>query len=265
MRREWLTVNNKQSTGNSGVKLFTVYCLLFTIYCLLPTPLYAQTNHTIYLPLITRHNPFPRGENLLANPSFEGDWYHPDGIPELQIPSGWAFSWQTGPTGYGNNPWDVWVRPEVRVLPSEQLPPHEHPLFIWDGNQTVKMFKGYGAISFELTSQLWLEPGTYVLEVSVFPDLVVGYDENGNKIWAPDPLSGEVKLLAGNGSTGWLLPTFGEKNTFYYVFTVSQRQNVWVGAAVRGRFAILNNGWFIDDWWLWRRDGAVSEIERLGD
>lgn len=29
------------------------------------------------------------------------------GIPELQLPNGWAFEWDEGPTGFGNQPWDV--------------------------------------------------------------------------------------------------------------------------------------------------------------
>ena len=139
------------------------------------------------------------------------------------------------------------------MLPSAFLPPDEHDLFIWDGDQTVKIFKGSGAISFELTTAVSLTPGTYILEINVFPDLVVGYDTNGQKIWAPDPLSGEVKLIAGNGTTGWILPTFGEKNRLRTTFTVSKTQTVVVGAAIRGRWAIQNNGWFMDDWWLYQQ------------
>ncbi len=220
----------------------------------------AGEEYTVYLPIIAKPEAptYPRGNNLLNNSSFEGGWYHPNGIPELQIPNEWVFVWEEGPTGFGSETWDVWVRPEVRVFPSYLLPPHEHPLFIWDGVQTVKIFKDSGAISFELTQNVWLESGTYVLEMSVFPDLVVYY-ENGEKVWAPDPLSGEVKLIAGNNNTGWLLPTFGDKNTYYFVFTVAQAQNVRVGAAMRGRWAIRNNGWFMDDWWLSRLPNTQFE------
>ena len=204
----------------------------------------ASANQTLYLPLITVP---PLGPNLLSNGSFEGGWYHPNGVPELQIPEGWQFTYAEGTNTLDPDPWNVWVRPEVRVLPSAFLPPAEHDLFIWDGDQTVKVFKDSGAISFELTTAVFLQPGTYLLVINVFPDLIVGYD-NGQKIWAPDPLSGEVKLIAGNGTTGWQLPTFGQKNRFHTTFTVTQPQTVVVGAAMRGRWAILNNGWFMDDW-----------------
>ena len=208
----------------------------------------AGSSQTIYLPLITIPS---LGPNYLPNASFEQGWYHIDDIPELQIPEGWQFTYAAGENPLDPDPWNVWVRPETRVLPSAFLPPDEHDLFIWDGNQTVKVFKGSGSISFDLTTTLFLQPGTYLLVINVFPDLVVGYD-NGQKIWAPDPLSGEVKLIAGNGTTGWMLPQFGQKNRFETTFTVTTPQNVTVGAAMRGRWAIENNGWFMDDWGLYK-------------
>lgn len=191
------------------------------------------------------------GANILPNPSFEEGWYNRDGIPELQLPNSWLFEWDEGPTGFGNQSWDVYVRPETRVLPTSQLPSHEHPLYIYDGVYTIKMFKGFGAISFRLLTDVTLEPGTYTFEVNFFPDLVVGY--NGEqKIWAPDPFSGEVQFLIGGVAYGWNYPTFGRKNTLQQTFTITQTQNVRLGIWVRGRFAIANNGWFFDDWSLRR-------------
>jgi hypothetical protein len=206
-----------------------------------------ESNHTAYFPFIAYYNNL--GPNLLLNGSFEGGWYHPDGIPELQIPNQWQFEWHEGPTGFGNQPWDVWVRPEVRVLPSEQLPPHEHPLFIWDGNQTVKIFKGWGAISFRLTTQVDLQPGTYVLAIRFFPDLVVAY-ENGQKIFANDPYAGEVAFIIDGEQSAWHLPAIGQRNQLVSVFTMTQAETVEIGAAMRGRYALLNNGWFMDMWTL---------------
>jgi hypothetical protein len=234
------------------MKRFWGLCLAFWgLVSLIGLPSYsaeAGGSTSLYLPLVIVPS---LGPNLLPNPSFEQGWYHPDGIPELQIPEGWQFAYAEGENPLDPDPWNIWVRPETRVLPSAYLPPEEHDLFIWDGDQTVKIFKDSGAISFELTTAVSLEPGTYILIINVFPDLVVGYD-NGQKIWAPDPLSGEVKLIAGNGTTGWLLPAFGQKNRFQTTFIVSQTQTVTVGAAMRGRWAIQNNGWFMDDWGLYK-------------
>ncbi|WP_420641175.1 hypothetical protein [Candidatus Leptofilum sp.] len=208
----------------------------------------AGENETVYLPLILHPS---LGPNLLPNGSFEQGWYHIDNVPELQIPEGWQFAYAEGENELDPDPWNVWVRPEMRVLSSAFLPPEEHDLFIWDGDQTVKVFKGFGAVQFELTTEMFLQPGTYILVIHVFPDLVVGYD-NGQKIWAPDPLSGEVKLIAGNGTTGWLLPQFGQKNRVQTTFTITSPQTVEIGAAMRGRWAIENNGWFLDDWGLYK-------------
>jgi hypothetical protein len=212
-----------------------------------PTPTPTPTSTPTPIATATP-TPAPGGPNLLPNPSFEEGWYHPNSIPELQIPNQWIFEWDEGYNPLA--PEHDFVRPEVRVLSKDYLPPEERDLFIWDGNYTVKVFKGYGAISFRLITSSYLEPGSYQLEINVFPDLVVGYTSGGSKIWAPDPLSGEVRLTAEGQSTGWLLPTFGQKNTIRYNFNVNQGKIVYITAAFRGRWAILNNGWFMDDWRL---------------
>lgn len=146
-------------------------------------------------------------------------------------------------------PDDYFVRPETRVLPAYQLPPHEQPLFIWDGQFTMKIFKGYWAIDVQLVTDLFLDPGTYLFEINVFPDLVVGYD-NGQKVYAPDPYSGEVRFVVSGGGTGWFPPVFGQRNALNHTFVVSQAQTIRVGAGLRNRYGIMNNGWFVDHWSL---------------
>jgi hypothetical protein len=191
----------------------------------------------------------PSGANLLPNPSFEEGWYNQNGIPELQLPVHWILEWDEGDNPFGSEPWSDFVRPETRVLSTAFLPSGEHPLYIYDGRSTVKIFKGNGAISTRLMTDVTLTPGTYVFTVNVFPDLVHTY-ENGQKVWAPDPYSGEVRFIVGSGGSNWLLPTFGQKNTLTYTFTVPSSQIVRVGVALRGRYALINNGWFMDDWSL---------------
>ncbi len=205
-------------------------------------------------PTPTVSAPPPGGANLLPNGSFESGWFNVNGIPELQAPNGWTLQWDEGANPLDPDPWNAWVRPESRVLPKAFLPAHEHPTFIWDGEHTVKVFKEYGAISFRLLTTVDLPPGNYLLQVSLFPDLIESYAPDGEKVWAPDPLSGEVRLLADDGGSQWILVQFGRKNTYTYAFTVAEGHAVTLGAAIRGRWAIPNNGWFMDDWRLYRVD-----------
>lgn len=189
------------------------------------------------------------GNNLLPNPSFEGGWYNQNGVPELQLPNQWILEWDTGANPFDPNPWSEFVRPEVRVLSSAFLPEHERPLYIWHGNHTVKLFKGSGALSIRLLTDVTLPAGTYQLTVNAYPDMVQAYN-GSQKVWASDPHAGELRLLVGNGGSGWQLPTFGQRNTLTHTFTLSQPQTVRVGVALRGRYALVNNGWFLDDWSL---------------
>jgi hypothetical protein len=190
------------------------------------------------------------GENLLPNSSFEEGHYNMWGIPELQLPVGWTFEWDENRTGFGNEVWDVYVRPEIRVMSTDFLPASEHSLFIYDGKHTIKAFKQNGAISFKLFREVYLEPGTYVLEINVYPDLYMDYQE-GVKIWADDPLTGQVRFIAPQ-ATGWMGTQYGRKNTLTHMFTVDTPGNVPIGAAMRGNHAIMNDGWFFDDWLLRR-------------
>lgn len=190
------------------------------------------------------------GENLLPNSSFEEGHYNMWGIPELQLPVGWTFEWDESKTGFGNKSWDVYVRPETRVLSTEFLPAAEHDLFIFDGSHTIKAFKGDGAVSFKLFREVYLEPGTYSLEINIYPDLYMDYQNNA-KVWADDPLTGQFRFIAPE-ATGWMGTVYGRKNTLTHTFTVDTAGNVPIGAAMRGNHAIMNDGWFLDDWSLRR-------------
>lgn len=186
------------------------------------------------------------GENLLPNPSFEEGHYNQNGIAELQLPNGWRLDYQEGATGFGNQSWDIFVRPETRVLSMAFLPASEHPLYIFDGSHTVKIFKGTGAVSTRLMTDVELQPGTYVLEANFFSDVFESYS-NGTKNPPSDPNSGEAMLFAGGTGTGWIGNNYLNRNTLTHTFTVNSAQTMTVGVGFRGRYAIANNGWFVDN------------------
>lgn len=207
---------------------------------------------TPFVPPPTNTPPSTGGGNLLPNPSFENGWYNLNNTAELQVPNEWWLEWEVGDNPLDPDPWNDFVRPETRVLPKAFLPAHEHSTYIWDGMHTVKVFKGEGAISFRLMTQVYLEAGQYVMEANIYPDLVVGYRADGSKIWAPDPLSGEVQFVVDGFTSGWQLPVFGRRNTMTHVFTVVEPHTLTLGVWIRGRWAIENNGWFMDAWSLRR-------------
>ncbi|MCB8979291.1 MAG: hypothetical protein H6657_17910 [Ardenticatenaceae bacterium] len=195
--------------------------------------------------------PAPSG-NLLVNGSFEDGWYNLNGAPEFQLPNGWTLEFDSGPTGFGSQAWDVWFPPEIRVLPYFQLPDSERGLFIRDGEYTIKAFKGNGPISLRFLQDIALQPGTYVFTAYVFPDLVSSYD--GGKQYAADPFAGEVRFIAPGGGTGWLTfgAGFGKWGEFQHTFSIDTAQTVRIGVGMRGRYALASNGFFIDEWSLQR-------------
>lgn len=191
----------------------------------------------------------PVGPNLLPNPSFEEDWYFSQGVSEWQIPNNWLLVVNEGantlPSGDGGN----FLRPEIRVVPKSDIPAKEHPLFVFDGQKTIKAFKGGAPTSFAIFTDVVLQPGAYRLTINFFPDIVSTYD-GGTKIWAAQQFSSEVRIIVDNGGTQWSVPQAGVKGTLTYDFVVDQAGTVRVGGAFRSRYINNNNGWFLDAWSL---------------
>ncbi|HSH05480.1 MAG TPA: LysM peptidoglycan-binding domain-containing protein [Anaerolineae bacterium] len=190
--------------------------------------------------------------NLFPNPSFEADWYYFNGVSEWQIPVGWLMSADEGPNPFTDDPNDTFFRPEIRVVPSYDLAAGEQSSFIFDGNKTIKAFKGYAPTSFAIFTDIDLQPGTYQFTARYFPDIVAGY-ENNRKIWAAVPFAAEVRVIQNNGGTDWFQPAIGQQNSYVYEFTLTQPGTVRLGMAFRNRFPMNNNGWFIDHWSLVKR------------
>jgi hypothetical protein len=210
------------------------------------TPSPTATN--TLTPTSTSPPPIIDTSNWLPNPSFEEGWYHYNGIPELQVANQWRLEWDEGENPLDSASWNRFVRPESRLLSRDFLPSGEHNTFIWDGDWTVKVFKREGALSFRLVTNVYLLPGSYLFEINAYPDMVTEYRANGRKVWASDPLAGELQFIVDVPASQWYLPTFGTKNTLTHAFEVTEARTYRIGVAFRGRWAILNNGWFMDDW-----------------
>jgi LysM repeat protein len=190
-------------------------------------------------------------DNLFKNGSFEDDWYYHI-YNELQIPVGWQLTFDEGPNNLQPGDGGNFARPEVRVVDTGAFPPEEQSLFIFDGNKTVKAFKGYAPTTFSIFQDVHLQPGRYRMTLNFFPDLVANYNDNGNRVFATDPLAGEMRIIHNDGGSGWTTVSAGQRNTRVHEFTVTQPGGVRLGAAFRNRFGIANNGWFLDDWRLER-------------
>lgn len=191
------------------------------------------------------------GNNLFRNGDFEGDWYFYL-YNELQVPESWLLATDEGPNTLEGGPGGNFNRPEVRVVGTNQLPEAEWPLFVFNGNKTVKAFKGGAPTAFSLFQDVFLQPGRYRMTLNFFPDIVADYNQGGARTFNTHPLAGEARIIHNDGGT-WFTPVIaGQKNTRVYDFTVSRTGTVRLGASFRNRFETANNGWFLDDWRLQR-------------
>ena len=200
-------------------------------------------------PPATSANLVPVGPNLLPNPSFEEGWYFFQGVSEWQIPNGWLLAVDEGPNTLEGGSGGTFLRPEIRVVPKTDIPPAEHASFVFEGENTIKAFKGGAPTNFAIFTDITLQPGRYRLTINFFPDVVIIYD-NSNKVWATQPLSSEARVIVDNGGTEWIVPQAGSKATLTYDFVVETTRTVRVGGAFRSRLVNNNNGWFLDDWSL---------------
>lgn len=202
---------------------------------------------------------------MLANPSFEQPWFHPseagtlDGwhylakgeapIDEIQNPPGWELRWadQSMPDNpyFDGHDWSKLVRPEQVHKSRTELPEHEWGLFILDGEWTYKLFAKQAWAS-GMSQSVKLEPGVYRLTVRCFADLVKGYDDDDSKIWAEDPVSGNVRFLIGDQATDWIHLTAGQVNEQWMEFGVQESTSIRLGFDFLLPYALKSNAIFLD-------------------
>jgi LysM repeat protein len=189
------------------------------------------------------------GANLLPNPSFEGDWYFYNGVSEWQLPDSWLLAVDEGPNNLDPGSGGNFLRPEIRVITRADLPGDESSQFVFEGNKTIKAFKGGAPTNFAIFTDVALPAGSYRFTASFFPDTVATY-EGSQKVWSVEPLAAEYRIIFNNAGTGWNAATVGNRNIRTYEFTLDSPQTVRLGVGFRNRFNAANNGWFIDNWSL---------------
>ena len=195
------------------------------------------------------------GGNLFRNANFDGGFYHWRGVPEIVIPNEWEFWYQTDNTTRLDRQDQSFDPPECVVWNIAGAPLEERNLFFLSGDYCLKIFKGWGVIWWRLFQKVsGLTPGQrYRFTAPVYPDLYMDFKKEGpGKILADDPLAGEVRLSSKSGGqeveTGWLNGSkfpFG-KYTHFTLDFVAKGTEAEVALECRGRWGILNNGWFCD-------------------
>ena len=120
----------------------------------------------------------------------------------------------------------------------------------WDLNEVLVIY-GFSELSWGIFSVFGLRfifmlPGTYIVEANMFADIVADWEDN-RKVWAADPGAAQFRFIVGDGGTNWTRQNFGQRNTHNWTFTLEEPKTVKVGIWLRGKYAIANNGWFIDN------------------
>lgn len=195
-------------------------------------------------------------QNLLRNSGFEDGWYDVSGTQ--QCPNHWEMHWTEGEQmGDAQN---ITVRPESRVVPKAQIPPHEQDLFFWDGNYTLKMFWAkhpiHVAISQDVTG---LEVGRQYR--FVVPTYVDTYIWDSEKIPPTDPYAAQVRLGAGPQGVNWrdegaisfsgwanaanTSPFYLDRITLQFTF-VATAPDMRVFVEYASKWGLDNNGIFMD-------------------
>jgi hypothetical protein len=174
----------------------------------------------------------------------------------------------TEPNLPGANPLTVYLPPESTMRSgdtnrypfTERLPDHELDLYLAPNAPIVEhIFKRYGKQWWTLSKRLQFPIGSYAFSCEVYPDIY-----SGNHNWAPNPLSGEYRLIAGStiepfaqGKFGQWIPLSIEHNHPGGEFKH--------GLEFRARWGIETVGIFIRRWKVIRIDvpQPTPEIDAL--
>ncbi len=193
--------------------------------------------------------------NYIDNGGFESGYYQHNGIPEVTVPNNWNiwYAEENTPKIYKQD--DPWRKPETVVWNGTYHPEPERSLFWNDGNYTFKAFGAWKPIWVKLwqNNDNVVAGQRYKFIVPMYPDLIESYAWDGRKIVSTDPAAGEHRLIVTeNGriiaDTGYL----NGNDVPFLQWTDLELEFVPSGSEVRlqvefrGKWGLINNGWFID-------------------
>ena len=189
-------------------------------------------------------------ENLLKNPSFELGWTD-DG--NRQIPTDWDFWYAPPDHSNWEDPSDgaKFSAPEMRHLTRADIPRRERDAFFFDDSEhTLKIFAPkWRTAYFSLTQEVAVvEDRTYHFAIRLNPDIVDHY-ENGKKVPASDPQSGQMCFVVASAREWFSMEPFLVSQPFVYVFTAKTSGNLTLGAEwvfphpLTGGSAIFTDAW----------------------
>lgn len=224
-------------------------------------------------------SPAATSANYLSNAGFEGNFVFNSDL--VNQPDSWTVEYARYNHPFISEQDDPWHEPETVIFRQNQAPPWEADLFFIEGVTVFKTFGPWRPNWTRISQPVNLTPGERVrLTAHVFPDLVSGLDIGGHKIWADDPLAGEIRLFATTATleddgypwgevpedpdephfldavpnvfadtgfyNGVQMP-FGDWSTVTLEFNVPASGSFTVAVEVRGRWGLKSNGFIIDD------------------
>jgi len=209
-------------------------------------------------------------ENKLGSiGEMQGGHYHWNNVVEIVIPDGLQFWYQTDKSIRLKSPADTrfprrvdqeqaFDPPECVHWRKQDAPADEQDSLFLQGDEFLqKNFKGNAPTWWRMwaTAHL-LEVGKrYEFNAPVFLDLVDHYTAQGKKVFAPDPLSGEVMLeVRSNGRTIATTEWMDGEQIGFGVFRipllsfVADSESADCVLEFRGRWGLSNNGVFTANW-----------------
>jgi tetratricopeptide (TPR) repeat protein len=194
-------------------------------------------------------------DNLLTNPSFEGDWYD---IYTGQVPEGWRILWLDGVDFPGSTA--PALAPETIIGQKLRTPPQEQDILFLDGSQHLKVFKGFAPMYAAVVQDVsGLDVGRrYRLVANVFVDT---YIWDGGKV-EPGGEAARIRLGAAPQGAAWrdeeaieytewwnganTSDFFLQYSEFTYDFEATQ-SDMTLYIEMAAIFGLNNNGFFLDD------------------